>query len=262
MIRGFADAAGQPPDVTGDLEAINLEMALSDLKKVENRLERMGKSLRGAAGREKELLEIEQAACVAVKGALEEGRPARAAALTPEQAKSLRGFQLLTMKPTMFLINEDEAGWAARKDSPVDLGPASAWPDTHGARLCGEMEMEIARLEEADRAAFMEDLGIREPAAHRVIRLCYELLGQISFFTVGPDECRAWTVRRGALAPEAAGAIHTDLERGFIRAEVIGWEELLALGSYAEAKKKGKLRLEGKQYEVRDGDVINVLFNV
>ena len=262
VIRGFEDAAGEAPDVIGDVEAIALEMAFSDLKKVEGRLGRIEGQIMRAPPAEKRGLQNEWDALKLLRPVLEEGKPARAIELSAEQVKAIRGFQFLTLKPVMFVVNEDEAGWAARKSEPVPLGLWDDAPLTLGARLCGQTEMEIAHLAEADREAFLADLGVEEPAAHRVIRLCNELLGQLSFFTVGPDECRAWTVRRGATAPQAAGTIHSDLERGFIRAEVIPWDELLKAGSLAEAKKHGKLRLEGKEYIVQDGDTINVLFSV
>lgn len=263
VVRGFNDpATGDEPDIEGDVEAMCLEMALSDLQKLENRTERIGKQMGRASGKEKEAFDIELDAIGKLRTALEQGKPARAVELTDEQHKMLRGFQMLTMKPVMFLINDDEARWAAGQDKPVEIAFTKGFPNTLAARLCGLMEMEIAQLPEEDRAVFLESYGITEPAANRIIRLCYELLGRISFLTVGPDECRAWTIMRGDTAPLAAGAIHSDLERGFIRAEVINWQDLLELGSYAEAKKKGKLRLEGKAYVVQDGDVMNILFNV
>ncbi|MCE5230771.1 YchF family ATPase [bacterium] len=262
VVRGFVNAAGDPPAAAADIEAIALEMALSDLKKVETRVERIDKQIQRAPAAEKRALQIELDACRLVQKALEEGKPARAVTLDEEQRKSLRGFQLLTLKPTMFLVNDGEEQWKADGGKPVDLGTLAEAPQTLAGRLSGQMEMEIAQLPPEDREAFLADYGIAEPAAHRVIRMCYELLGQISFFTVGPDECRAWTIRTGTTAQPAAGAIHSDLERGFIRAEVIRWDELLAAGSYAEAKKHGKLRLEGKDYTVQDGDIMNILFSV
>lgn len=263
VVRGFTDATGTPPDPAADIEAMALEMVLSDLKKVENRMERIDKQIQRAAGKERDRLVIEKAALEIVRPLLEEGRPARLAELDDDQEKSLRGFQLLSLKPTLYLVNDGEEEWAAHGGEPVELPePPAGMPATAAARLCGMMEMEIAQLPPEERVDFLESYKIEEPAADRVIRLCYDLLGCISFMTVGPDECRAWTIRRGTAAPEAAGTIHSDLERGFIRAEVINWQELLELGSLAEAKKKGRLRLEGKHYIVQDGDVVNVLFNV
>lgn len=262
VVRGFENAAGDAPDAAADIEAIALEMALSDLKKVETRAERIDKQLQRAPTAEKRGLQIELEACKLVQAALEQGKPARCVNLDEDQRKSLRGFQLLTLKPTMFVVNDGEEQWRASGGQPVALGALAEAPGTLGGRLCGQMEMEIAQLPPEDREAFLSDYGIVEPAAHRVIRMCYELLGQISFFTVGPDECRAWTIRTGTTAQPAAGAIHSDLERGFIRAEVIRWDELLALGSLAEAKRHGKLRLEGKDYAVQDGDIMNILFSV
>lgn len=262
VICGFEDPAlGGAPDPTGDAEAMALELALADLRKVENRLERTEKQIHKLAGKERAAMQLERTVLARLQGALEEGRPARAVELTNDEEKAVRGFQLLTLKPTMYLINENETRWSEHKDAEVDLGGLAAYPATMGTRLCAQTEMEITQLPDEDRTEFLADYGIDEPAAARIIRLCYELLGRISFFTVGADECRAWTVRRGASAPEAAGTIHSDLERGFIRAEVIRWDELLELGSMAEAKKHGKLRTEGKNYEVRDGDVVNVLFS-
>ncbi len=262
VVRGFVNAAGDAPDAAADIEAIALEMALSDLKKVETRVERIDKQLQRAPAAEKRALQTELDACRLVQAALEQGTPARSVTLNEEQLKSLRGFQLLTLKPTMFVVNDGEDQWRASGAKPVGLGALGEAPATMGGRLCGQMEMEIAQLPPEDREAFLADYGIAEPAAHRVIRMCYELLGRISFFTVGPDECRAWTIHAGTTAQPAAGAIHSDLERGFIRAEVIRWDELLALGSLAEAKKHGKLRLEGKEYVVQDGDIMNILFSV
>lgn len=260
VVRGFDDIAGAAPDVAGDIEAMNLEMVFSDLKKIDSRLERIDKHIARSQGKEKDALLAELEAIKRLKVALEEGQPARAVELNEEERKAIRGFQFLTLKPTMFLVNEDEARWAEHKEQPVP--GLEALPQTIGARLAGLSEMEIAQLPEEERAVFLESYGITEPAAHKIIRLCYDLLGRMSFFTVGPDECRAWTINRGSSAPTAAGAIHSDLERGFIRAEVIQWKELLELGGYVEAKKKGKLRLEGKAYTVQDGDVLNILFNV
>ncbi|MEN6626139.1 MAG: redox-regulated ATPase YchF [Candidatus Sumerlaeia bacterium] len=262
VVRGFVNAAGDAPDPAADIEAIALEMALSDLKKIETRLERIDKQIQRAPTAEKRGLQIEMDACKLVQAALEQGQPARTVKLDEEQKKSLRGFQLLTLKPTMFLVNDGEDQWKEHGAEPVALGALAEAPGTMAGRLCGQMEMEIAQLPAEDREAFLADYGIAEPAAHRVIRMCYELLGRISFFTVGPDECRAWTIMADTTAQPAAGAIHSDLERGFIRAEVIRWDELLAAGSYAEAKKHGKLRLEGKEYVVQDGDILNILFSV
>ncbi len=262
VVRGFENAAGAPPEVAADIEAIALEMALADLHKVDGRLERIDKQLLRAPVAEKRGLQLELEALRAVKVVLEEGRPARSITLEPEQEKAIRGFQLLTLKPTMFLVNDGEEQWRAAAGEAPPLGALAEAPQTLAGRLCGQLEMEIAQLPEEDRAGFLADFGVAEPAARRVIALCYELLGRISFFTVGPDECRAWTVRRGTSAQPAAGEIHSDLERGFIRAEVIRWDELLALGSLAEAKRHGKLRLEGKDYIVQDGDIMHVLFSV
>ena len=262
VVREFPDLSGAAPDVEGDVEAMLLEMALSDLAKVEGRLERLPKQIARAKENERKALQDENDALLCVRSALEGGRAARCVELTEDQARGLRGFQLLTMKPTLFLLNADEACWEEQRDQPVQIAALAGIPRTAAERLCGSMEMEIAQLPPDERAEFLETYAIKQPAAQRVIRLCYDLMERISFFTVGEDECRAWTVERNTPAQKAAGEIHSDLERGFIRAEVIEAEELLALGSMAEAKRHGKLRIAGKQYLVKDGEIMHVLFSV
>ena len=174
----------------------------------------------------------------------------------------LRGYRFLTQKPVLVVLNIDEGQLAGASDLEAAGRSRYAQPQTDVAALGGKIEAELAQLSEADAALFMEDLGIAEPSRGRVIHLTYRLLGLFSFFTAGEDECRAWTLRQGANAVDAAAAIHTDLARGFIRAEVVTFDDLMACGSMAEARKRGVLRSEGKTYAVRDGDVIEVLFNV
>jgi ribosome-binding ATPase YchF (GTP1/OBG family) len=183
--------------------------------------------------------------------------------LDPEDAKILRGFGLLTAKPLLVLFNvgEDQLGESAAQ-LVATATERFARPGVAVDALAGQIEMEIGRLEPADAEVFMADLGIAESSRDRVIRRSFELLGLMPFFTVGPDECRAWTIRRGTIAVDAAGEIHSDIQRGFIRAEVVSYDELIAAGSLAETKKHGTFRREGKTYVVQDGDVINFLFNV
>jgi ribosome-binding ATPase YchF (GTP1/OBG family) len=200
-----------------------------------------------------------------LKEALESDTPLRdvVPTLDPDDIKNLRGFGLLTAKPLLILLNigEDQLG------APADALVAQA-RDRFGRdgvaidALAGQIEAEIAQLDDDDAAVFMADLGIEESSRDRVVRLSFDLLGLIYFFTVGPDECRAWTIRRGETAVEAAGAIHSDIQRGFIRAEIVSYDDLIAAGSMAETKKLGTFRREGKTYVVRDGDIINFLFNV
>jgi len=193
---------------------------------------------------------------------LTEGRPIRDLQLEEDEATRIRGFRFLTEKPVLVVLNvgEGEIGEGAERASALRAMIRHAATEVEA--LSARIEMEIGELDEEEAAVFREDLGLVGSSLDRVVRASYALLGLISFFTVGPDETRAWTIRRGSSAVDAAGAIHTDLARGFIRAEVIGWDELLELGSMADAKKQGRVRSEGKGYEVRDGDVIEVLFNV
>ncbi len=264
VIRGFEDALHGPPTITEDVETVHLELIFSDLAKVENRLQKLGKTLPKLSGREREAQQFEFEVLRKIAPSLQENRPVRAAGLTPEEEKAVRGFQFLTAKPIMFLLNIGEADLARGDDlaRQMQVAGITDQPRTTTAWLAGELEMEIAQLEGEDRAAFLRDYNIERPAAERIIALSYELLGYISFLTVGPDEVRAWTIPAGALAPQAAGTIHSDFERGFIRAEVVPYEELIRQGSFANAKKHGLCRLEGKHYVVQDGDVINFLFSV
>jgi len=262
VVRGFENAAGEPPDVAGEAEAILLEMALSDLAKVETRLERLARQRGKVGGEEGKRQAIEEAALERLKPLLENGDPVREAGLSEDESKILRGFQFLTQKPLLLMVNAPESALRSGGDPAAALRPFAERPMVRAAWMAAESEMEIARLAPEERTEFLADFGIEEPAASKTIRLSYDLLGLISFLTVGPDECRAWTIRRGWTAPEAAGEIHSDLQRGFIRAEVCRWDDLLAAGSTAELKKHGKLRLEGKTYVVQDGDVMNILFNV
>jgi GTP-binding protein YchF len=264
VIRGFEDPLHGAPKIAHEAETVHLELIFSDLAKVENRLQKLEKSLPKLSGREREIQQFEYEVLRKLHPLLQDNKPVRAAGLSLEEEKAIRGFQFLTAKPIMYLLNVDE------KDLPkgdelvaqLNISGITDQPKTATAWLAGELEMEIAQLEGEDRAAFLRDYNIETPAAHRIIALSYKLLGYISFFTVGPDEVRAWTIPAGALAPQAAGTIHSDFERGFIRAEVVAYEELIRQGSFANAKKHGLCRLEGKSYEVQDGDVINFLFSV
>jgi len=262
VIRGFEDVSGDPPDPLAEAEAMLLEMTLSDLQKVENRIERLAKSKGKVTGEEAKRDAMELAALERVKPLLEDGQPVRAVDLSEDEARLLRGFQFLTQKPLMLVLNAPEDALAGDGDPASPLQQLAAQPGLSVTWLAGQAESEISRLNADERSDFLSEYGIAEPAAAKITRLSYELLGLISFITVGQDECRAWTVKNGALAPEAAGEVHSDLERGFIRAEVCRWDDLLDAGSTAELKKLGKLRLEGKNYTVQDGDVLNILFNV
>lgn len=264
VIRGFEDALHGPPTIAEDVETVHLELVFSDLAKLENRLQKLEKTLPKLSGREREAQQFEFEVLRKLAPFLQENRPVRAAGLTPEEEKAVRGFQFLTAKPIMFLLNIGETDLARGDELACQMAvrDITDQPRTTTAWLAGELEMEIAQLEGEDRQTFLRDYHIERPAAERIIALSYELLGYISFLTVGPDEVRAWTIPAGALAPQAAGTIHSDFERGFIRAEVVSYEELIRQGSFANAKKHGLCRLEGKHYVVQDGDVINFLFSV
>jgi ribosome-binding ATPase len=243
-------------DPLRDVHTIELELILSDHTLVERRLERLEKAgKRGTSAeeeREKRLLsEI-------VRPALESERPVRSLALAPDDERLIRGYQLLTAKPMLVVLNVGE-GEVATAD-PKSFGIEVA--KTPAIVVSAPIEEEISRLSAAEQKEFLGDLGLAEPSLDRVLRASFELLGRIAFFTVGDDEVRAWTIRRGTRAKEAAGTIHSDIERGFIRAEVVACEPLLELKSLAACRDKGLLRLEGKEYEVLDGDVINFRFNV
>ena len=196
---------------------------------------------------------------VGCRAALEDGRPLRALQLEADDAKRLRGFQFLSAKPLLLVLNLDEED-LPRADGAVALAGIEAFMSgaaTRAVPICAKIELEIAQLDPADAAAFLSDLGLRESGLDRVIRAAYDLLGYISFFTVGEDECRAWSIPRNMPAVLAAGEIHSDISRGFIRAEVVKYDHLIARGSLAACREHGELRLEGKDYIVLDGDCIN-----
>jgi ribosome-binding ATPase len=244
-------------DPLADIEIINTELALADLATVEKVLDRAARASKSGdkeAARKRDVLER-------VKAQLNRAQPVRALALGREEAGEIRELQLLTSKPVMYVANVDEHGFT---NNP-HLAAVEALAEREGSQVvpvCAAIEAEIAQLEEADRAAFLAELKLDEPGLNRVIRAGYRLLGLQTFFTAGPKEVRAWTVRGGATAPQAAGVIHTDFERGFIRAEVIAFSDYIAFRGEAGAKEAGKLRLEGKDYLVREGDVMHFRFNV
>lgn len=262
VARGFEAGAEGPADAWSDIEALDLEFAIADLMVIEKRLEKLRTSGRHGSPAEREANAQEEALLDRLEPELSAGRPLRAVALSDEDELRLRGYRFLTQKPVLVVLNIDEGQLATAADLEATGRSRYAQPQTDVAALGGKIEAELAQLSEADAALFMDDLGIAEPSRGRVIHLTYRLLGLFSFFTAGEDECRAWTLREGANAVDAAAAIHSDLARGFIRAEVVTFDDLMACGSMAEARKRGVLRSEGKTYAVRDGDVIEVLFNV
>jgi GTP-binding protein YchF len=265
VVRAWDDAArphaSGSVDPARDLEQLDLEFILADLAMVDRRLERLRGSGRHGTPAEREANEREEAVLARLKPTLEAGRPIRDETLDPEEEKVLRGFRFLTQKPVLVLLNVGENALAGAPDLIAKI--AAGYPHKHAMidALSARIEMELGELEPDEAAVFMEELGLAESSLDRVIALSYRLVGLISFLTAGPDEVRAWPIPDGSSAVEAAGAIHTDLAKGFIRAETIGYEDLLTLGSMAEAKKHGKVRAEGRTYRVRDGDVIEILFS-
>jgi hypothetical protein len=245
-------------DPVSDIETINTELALADLAAVDKQMAKVEKLAR--AGGDKEAKRLHET-LVKVQKTLDQGRPARAADLYPEERALLKPFFLLTMKPTMYVANVAERGF---RDNPL-LAAVEAYAAKEGAPVvpvCAALEAEIADLEGDDKQAFLDDLGLAEPGLDRVIHAGYKLLGLQTYFTAGPKEVRAWTVEVGATAPQAAGVIHTDFEKGFIRAETIGYDDYVKLKGEQGAKDAGKMRLEGKEYVLRDGDVMHFRFNV
>jgi hypothetical protein len=256
VVRCFPDENVPHPsgsvDPARDMASMETELILNDTIAVERKLERLAEERR-KGGTDKVLNERQTVLFERLHTILSEERPLRGIELTAEEEKHLSGFGLLSRKPLLILLNLGEG------QSQPELEPCHACPLV---AIQGKLEMEIAQLTPEDAAVFMAEYGIEELSLSRMIRLSYDLLNLQSFFTVGDDEVRAWTTNRGATAYEAAGEIHTDLQKGFIRAEVIPFQELIELGGLAEAKAKGKLRLEGKEYLVKDGEIVHIRFNV
>jgi GTP-binding protein YchF len=266
VVRAFEDETVAHPagsaDAARDIAAMDLELAFADAAFIEKRLERIEAATRSMKSGERGEAERETALLQRLKAGLEGDRPLRAQEMSAEEQKVLVNYQFLTDKPLLVVLNIDEGDAARAAEIEAEYASAAASPHTAVAAISGKIEQELAQMSDEDAAEFRKDLGITEPGLDRMIRMSYQLTGLISFFTVGPDECRAWNVHAGATAPVAAGKIHTDLERGFIRAEVVHWDHLLAAGSMAEAKKHAQVRQEGKGYVVQDGDCLNILFNV
>ncbi len=262
VVRAFHDDAMPHPagsNPARDAQAMEDELILADLGVVERRLERLDRDLKKTKVPE---LEKERALIVRCREALENGQPLRALGLAGDDLRRLRGFQLLSAKPLLVVINLDEAevSVAASVEQAADRTGLTVFLSqaaTRAVPVCARIELEIAALEPADAEMFLTDLGLTESGLARVIRASYDLLGYISFFTVSDDECRAWSIPRGTVAQEAAGEIHTDIARGFIRAEVVSYDALAGRGTMAACRERGDVRLEGKEYVVKDGDVIN-----
>ena len=267
VVRAFRDAAVPHPsgsiNPARDAQAMEDELILADLGVAERRLERIEKDLKKGKSTE---LDRERELVQRCKAALEEGTPLRALGLTGDDRKRLSGFQLLSAKPLLLVINLDESDLAdvgadvAKAAAATGLTDFLAHAETKAVALCAKIELEISQLDDEDKKMFLGELGLTESGLDRVIRTAYDLLGYMSFFTVGEDECRAWSIHRGTQAQLAAGEIHSDIQRGFIRAEVVSYDSLTTRGSMAVSREHGEVRLEGKEYVVQDGDIINFRF--
>ena len=245
-----------------DIATMNLELVFSDLTIIERRLKRLEDSLKGAKSSERDLLLKEQALLQKIRTELEKDIPIWRQSVTDEEIKSLANYQFLTAKPMLIIINVGEKQLAQASSLETEIRSTYSHSQFEVVALCSKLEMELAQLNDDEAAEFRNALGLTEPAVDRIIRLSYQLLGLISFFTTVSEELKAWTIPRGTAALKAAGKIHSDIEKGFIRAEVVSFHDLDSCGSLAEARKHGLLRLEGKNYAVQDGDIITFLFNV
>jgi len=245
-------------DPIADLETIEIELMLADLESLEKRVVNLEKRAKAGDKESAQTLRLVNAALAELK----EGRPARRASVSPEDEKAWRMLQLLTSKPALYVANVDEASAAEGNEMSRLVAERARRDGADTVAISAQIESEIAMLDASERQDFLETLGLKEPGLNRLIREAYHLLGLQTYFTVGPKEARAWTIHRGDTAPQAAGVIHTDFEKGFIRAETIAFDDYVRLKGEAGAREAGKLRQEGKDYVVQDGDVMNFRFNV
>jgi GTP-binding protein YchF len=267
VVRAFRDESVMHPletvDPARDIAALELELALADLGIIERRIERVTVETRSLAAGARGAQERELALLRRLKEGLEAEKPVRSMDLSQEEQSLLSGFNLITAKPMLIVLNIDEADLPRVDAIEAEARTRFAGPATSVIAVAARAEGDVAELDADDALEFRRELGLPEtPVAGRVLQETVSLLGLVTFYTAGEQDTHAWSIPSGTTAVKAAGRIHSDIERGFIRAEVLGWEELLAAGSHAEAKKRGVMRVEGKTYEVADGDVINVLFNV
>ena len=264
VVRAFEDDKVPHPEGSiepkRDIASLDLELAISDLAIIERRLDKLETSLKGANAAERESYLKEQLLLQKVKAELEKDIPIRLQGLAKEELKMLSNYQFLTAKPMLVVLNIGERQISQASQLEDEISPL--YPQFAVVALCGKLEMELAQLSDAEAKEFRETMGLSKPALDRVIDLSYSLLGLVSFFTTVSSELKAWTIPGGTPAPKAAGKIHSDMERGFIRAEVISYSDLESCGNLAEARKRGLLRTEGKNYIIQDGDVVTFLFNV
>jgi GTP-binding protein YchF len=266
VVRAFRDESVAHPegsvDPQRDIANVDLELAFGDMAALERRAGKLDIEVRSARAGEREGGERELALLVRLRKALEAEQPLRAQELSAEERRMIGGYQLLTIKPLIVIVDIDESDITRASEIEDEIAAHYTGYGVKVAAICAKLERELIDLSDADATEFRTDLGLAEGGVDRVVQLSQQALGLITFFTVGEQEGRAWVVQEGATIFEAAGKIHTDIQRGFIRAEVIGWQELLDWGSYAEARKRGLLRTEGKTYITQDGDTIHILFNV
>lgn len=245
-------------DPVRDMETINLELIFADIDTVDKRIERAGKNSK--SGEKKYLAELEL--LKRIKDVLEAGHPVRTMQLSDAEKEMVTGMFLLTDKPVIYVANVDEDGVIDEPEAVTRVREAAKAEGAEALAVCAGIEAEIAELSGEERASFIEEMGLGESGLNKLVKACYRLLGLISYLTAGPKEVRAWTITRGTKAPQAAGKIHTDFERGFIRAEIVRYEDLVELGSMAVCKERGLVRSEGKDYVMQDGDVVLFRFNV
>ena len=266
VARGFDDPSvpdgGDGVDAFRDVETMLYELTFADLDIVQRRIDRIAQNRKGARSADRDALDRENRLMESLVNGLEDGAPIRKQPLTPDEARRVNEFQFLTAKPVIAVVNAGEDLLDEVDEIQARLESEIADDGVQATALVGALEMELAQMSAEDEAEFRESLGAGESGLDRMVRLSYRALDQITFFTGGPKEVRAWTATRGDLAPRAAGRIHTDMERGFIRSEVIAYEDLARYGSEAESRRNGALRQEGKSYTVQDGDVMHILFNV
>ncbi len=266
VVRAFTDESiphiEGSLDVERDIATTNLELAFYDLGIIDRRLERIETSLKGAKATERQGLLREQELLTKIKAELEKDAPIRELRLTTDEARTIANYQFLTAKPLLIVVNVGEEQIPQAASLEAELNSHYSRAKSSIITLCGKLEMELTQLDNDTAEGFRAEFGITESGLDRVIKPSYELLGLISFFTIASGEVKAWSIQKGTNALKAAGKIHSDMERGFIRAEVISYDDLVKCGSLSEAHKKGLLRLEGKSYIVQDGDVITFLFNV
>ncbi|MFC1904565.1 DUF933 domain-containing protein [Chloroflexota bacterium] len=266
VIRAFEDESIPHPegsvDTERDIATMTLELSFSDLGIIERRQERIELSLKGAKPPERQILLHEQEMLMKFKSELEKDVPIRELSLTTEEIKAIASYQFLTAKPLLIVVNIGEEQLPQAASLETELNSHYSRPKCRIITLCGKLEMELAQLDDSAAEGFRTEFGISEAGVDHTIKLSYELLGLISFFTTASAEVKVWSIENGTTALKAAGKIHSDMERAFIRAEAISYDDLVACGSLAEARKKGLLRLEGKSYVIQDGDIITFLFNL